>query len=98
MESRDEEGEEAVVSPGVPPKLSTILALFKAYMCSIEAGSKARPEMYVLGTLQVMEAVGMISGCLTRLCVRKKFYEPLKDKIKSKKRVTNLASGLCVIS
>jgi len=37
-------------------------------MCSVEAGSKARPEMYVLGARQVMEAVGMDLACLTRLC------------------------------
>jgi hypothetical protein len=64
------------------------MASFKAYMSHIEADVKARPEnaeMYVLGARQVMEAVGMQFSCLTRKNVRKHFYEPLQDQIKSEK-------------
>jgi hypothetical protein len=74
----------AVASQGVPPNFTTILSSFKEYMSSIEAGRKARPEMYVLGARHVMESVGMEFARLTKLCVRKHFYEPLQDKIKSK--------------
>src|SRR6218665_1127201 len=52
-------------------------------MCSAEIGSKARSEMYVLGTRQVMEAVGMDLACLTRFCVRKRFLEPVQDNSKT---------------
>src|SRR6218665_2672599 len=52
-------------------------------MCSAEIGSKARSEMYVLGTRQVMEAVGIDLACLTRLCVRKRFLEPVQDNSKT---------------
>ena len=76
--------EEVLVSPGVPPQFPEIFDSFKEYMSSVDAGRKARPEMYVLGARQVMEAVGMDFTCLTRSNVRKKFYEPLEAKIRTK--------------
>ena len=59
--------EEVATSPGLPPHFKTLFASFHNYMCNVEAVSKARPEMYVLGACQVMEAVGMDLACLTRL-------------------------------
>lgn len=55
--------------PSVPPQFSIIFASFKDYMCSIEVGSKARLEMFVLGACQVMETVSMDYACLSRWCV-----------------------------
>src|SRR6218665_43606 len=75
--------EEVATSPGLHPHFKTIFASFHNYMCNVEAVSKARPEMYVLGACQVMEAVGMDLACLTRLCVRKRFLEHVQDNSKT---------------
>lgn len=60
-----------------------ILTKFGEHMASMDGGCKAKPDMYVLGARQVLEAVGGNLACLTKEAVMIKYVEPLKTKIGS---------------